>query len=207
MRVRAQGDRDESRAARRLLCERGMPSLKLLLRSLLVAAVVVFATSRADAAMVDGFIQIAEAPGESMDARHPGWISVDSYSDTVSGGTRGFAFTMVMNRAYPKLLAATTSGQVFKLLTLELRKAGTTQFVFLNAKFENVRIANVSTSLSTSGAILPLVAVSFTCDRATWTYTPQKPDGSPDAAVVNTIDFRAAAPPAIVLPDIPRYRP
>lgn len=157
--------------------------------------------------MVDSFIQIAEAPGESTDPKHAGWINVDSYSDTVSGGTRGFAFSMTMNRAYPKLLAATTSGQVLKLLTLEMRKAGTTQIILLNVRFENVRIANVSTTLSTSSMTPPLVNVSFTCDRATWTYTPQKPDGTPDTPIVTTIDFRAAAPPAIVLPDIPRYKP
>jgi hypothetical protein len=51
-----------------------------------------------------------------------------------------------------------------------------------------------------------MMNVSFTCDRATWTYTPQKPDTSADTPVVTTIDFRTGLPPAIVLPEVPRLK-
>lgn len=167
----------------------------------IVSAISLFAT-RAGAA-TDLFLNIAEAPGESRDARHPGWIDVVSYDELVAGSTRSFAVVMKYNKAVPKLLAATTTNQTYKLMSLDLRKAGPVPLVVLSIKFEGVRIASVTTQ-STQGADWSTVRVTFICDRATWTYVSQKVDGSPDATVTWTTDFRGSAP--IKLEPIPRVQ-
>jgi type VI secretion system secreted protein Hcp len=160
----------------------------------------------ADAA-VEYFLQVPDAPGESADAKFPGWINVKEYEEHIAGSTRSFAFTANVNRSTPRLVGAAVTGKVFSTVTLVDRRTGGQQQTFYNVKFENVRITSVTSNATASGDVIPLYRFTFTCDRATWTYYVQKPDGTLDLQnpIVVTADFKAAVAPLPTI-EIPRVR-
>jgi type VI secretion system secreted protein Hcp len=156
-------------------------------------------------AAIDYFLQITGVEGESTDAKHKGWIDVDSWSwgesnpgALASGGGGGagkvtfqdFHFVTRVNKASPKLFLACASGQHFKDATLVARKAGKDQQEFLSWTFTDLLVSSYQTGGSEAGQMLPLDQVSLNFAKVKVSYKAQKADGSLDAAITAGWDIK-----------------
>jgi type VI secretion system secreted protein Hcp len=150
-------------------------------------------------AAVDYFLQITGVEGESVDAKHKGWLDVESWSWGEShpapvspggGGGAGkvtiqdFHFVSRVSKASPKPFLACANGQHFKEAKLVGRKAGgKSQQEFLTWTFSDVLVSSFQTGGSLHSDILPMDQVSLNFAKLKVEYRPQKADGSLDAAV------------------------
>jgi type VI secretion system secreted protein Hcp len=147
---------------------------------------------------VDYFLQIAGVEGESTDAKHKGWIDVDSWSwgetqpTPPPGGGGGGAgkvqvqdlhFTTRVSKASPKLFLACANGQHFKEARLVGRKAGKSQQEFLTWTFTDLLVTGYQTGGAEGADILPTDQVSLNFAKLKVEYRAQKADGSLDAPV------------------------
>jgi type VI secretion system secreted protein Hcp len=154
---------------------------------------------------VDYFLQIAGVEGESTDAKHKGWIDVDSWSwgetqsvGTGSGGGGGagkvqmqdFHFVSRVNKASPKLFLACANGQHFKEAKLVGRKAGKAQQEFLTWTFSDVLVSGYQTGGSEGGELQPGDQVSLNFAKVKVEYRAQKSDGSLDPAIAAGWDVK-----------------
>ncbi len=158
-------------------------------------------------AAVDYFLKIDGIEGESTDSKHKGEIEVLSFSwgetQTVGGpgsGSRArkvqmqdFHFTMMANKASPKLLLACASGQHLKDARFVARKAGKAQNEFLLYKFTDVLISSYQTGGS-GGETLPMDQVSLNFNRIEVEFRSQKPDGSFGSPVTAGWDVKKNKP-------------
>jgi type VI secretion system secreted protein Hcp len=146
----------------------------------------------------DYFLQIAGVEGESLDAKHKGWIEVDSWSwgetrpaPPAAGAGVGtgkvqiqdFHFVTRVSKASPKLFLACANGQHFKEAKLVGRKAGKEQQEFLTWTFSDVLVTGYQTGGAEGGDIAPADQVSLNFSKLKVQYRPQKADGSLDTAV------------------------
>jgi type VI secretion system secreted protein Hcp len=147
-------------------------------------------------AAVDYFLKIDGIEGESTDAKHAGWLDVDSWSwgesqpqqpPTGGGGGAGkvrfqeFQFTTRVSKASPKLFLACAGGQHIKEAQLVGRKAGKAQQDFLTWTLSDVLVAAYQTGGTEQE--LPLDSVSLNFSKISVAYKAQKADGSLDTAV------------------------
>jgi type VI secretion system secreted protein Hcp len=152
---------------------------------------------------VDYFFRIAGIEGESTDAKHKGWIDVESWSwgETNSGSAHSGAgggagrvtaedlsFTTRVSKASPKLFLACASGQHFKEATLVARKAGKQLQDFLTWTFTDVLVNGYHTGGTEIG---PMDQVSLNFAKAKVEYRAQKADGSLETAVTAGWDFKS----------------
>ena len=148
---------------------------------------------------VDMFLKIDGAPyaGESADKKHKGEIDVMSFSWGESnsgsagyGGGAGsgkvnmqdFNFTMRTCKASPNLALACATGEHIKEATLTVRKAGKEQQDFLIVKFTDLLVSSYQVS-GGAGEELPMESISLNFGKIEVSYSPQKADGTLDAAV------------------------
>ena len=154
-------------------------------------------------AAVDYFLKIDGIEGESTDAKHAGWLDVDSWSwgenqplqpATGSGAGAGkvhfqdFQFTSRVSKASPKLFLACASGQHHKEARLVGRKAGKDLQEFLTWTFSDVLVSSYQTG-GTEQA-LPMDSVSLNFSKVSVAYKAQKADGSLDTAVTAGWDIK-----------------
>ena len=156
---------------------------------------------------VDCFLKLDDIKGESVDSKHAGEIDVLAWSwgasQTASfqlgsgGGTakvavKDLTVTKYVDRASPTLLGVCFSGKPIAKGTLSMRKAGGTQMEYINIYMEDAVIssitpmnhmANASVTGDAAGDERPRETITLNFARVKFDYTPQKPDGSPDAAV------------------------
>ena len=147
--------------------------------------------------MADYFLKLDGIEGESTNAKHAGWLDVDSWSwgenqpvqpATGSGASVGkvhfqdFRFTTRVSKASPKLFLACASGQHLKQAQLVGVKAGKTKQEFLTWTFSDVLVTAYETG-GAEGSDAPFDSVSMNFSKATVAYKAQKADGSLDNAV------------------------
>ena len=152
---------------------------------------------------VDYFFRIAGIEGESTDAKHKGWIDVESWSwgETNSGSAHSGAgggagrvtaedlsFTTRVSKASPKLFLACANGQHFKEAKLIGRKAGKAQQEFLTWTFSDILVTGYQTGGAEGGDLMP---VSLNFAKAKVEYRAQKADGSLEPAVTAGWDFKS----------------
>jgi type VI secretion system secreted protein Hcp len=154
---------------------------------------------------VDYFLQIAGVEGESTDAKHKGWIDVDSWSwgetqptPPASGGggagkvqVHDLHFVSRVSKASPKLFLACASGQHFKEARLVGRKAGKAQQEFLIWTFTDLLVTGYQTGGAEGGEVLPTDQVSLNFTKLKVEYRAQKADGSLDAPVAAGWDIKS----------------
>jgi type VI secretion system secreted protein Hcp len=146
---------------------------------------------------VDYFLKIDGVQGESADAKHKNEIQLEAFSwgEAVAaphlgaaGGAAGhvemrdFSFTMLVNKASPKLMLACATGKHLKEAVLTARRAGKAQQEFLVIKLSQVLVSSYETAGS-AGGISPIDQVSLGYSKIELEYRPQKSDGSLDAPV------------------------
>lgn len=156
---------------------------------------------------VDMFLKIEDPPikGEAQDDKHKDEIDVIAWSWGLSnsgsahtGGGAGagkahvqdISITKWVEKSTPELVLSTANGQHHKKATLTVRKAGTTPVEYLKIHLSEVLV----TSLSTGGSggedrLTENVTLNFR--EYEIEYTPQKPDGTPEASVKTGWDIAA----------------
>jgi type VI secretion system secreted protein Hcp len=143
------------------------------------------------------FMKIGDLKGESKDSSLAGQIDVLAWSWGMSnsgsaqmGGGAGagkanvqdLSFTKYIDSASPDLMLATLTGKHFPEALLTVRKAGETPLVYLTVKMTEVLITSVSTGGS-GGEDRLTENVSLNFGEVDVEYTPQKADGSGEAAI------------------------
>jgi type VI secretion system secreted protein Hcp len=157
---------------------------------------------------VDYFLKLDTIPGGSTDNAHKDEIQLEAFSWGATNAARAGAgggagagkvqlndlsVTMAASVASPKLFVACASGTHLKSATLSARKAGEKPHDFLVLKFTDVVVTSYQAAGSAGGDTL--------VDGATLGYAtvevefrPQKPDGSPGAAVKGGWNVKANKP-------------
>ncbi|WP_449105778.1 Hcp family type VI secretion system effector [Pseudomonas mohnii] len=151
----------------------------------------------------DGYIQIAEIPGEALDEKFSKWIEITGYNFGVSQSTSAtasssggassgrttmsnFTFTKYLDSASCKLMEASCSGQHLKEVKLVLCRASTDRLKYYEIVLEEVIIADYSQSASSG---VPTEMVQLNYGRIKSTYTLQKrSDGAPGGNVTGGWD-------------------
>jgi type VI secretion system secreted protein Hcp len=146
----------------------------------------------------DYFLQIDGIEGESTDAKHKGWIDVESWSwgeaqagtlHTGGGGGAGkvafqdFHFVTKVSKASPKLFLACASGQHLKEARFVARRAGKEQQEYLTWTFSDLLVSSYQTGGTEQSTMPPLDSISLHVTKAKIEYRPLKADGSLDAPI------------------------
>jgi type VI secretion system secreted protein Hcp len=146
----------------------------------------------------DYFLQIDGIEGESTDAKHKGWIDVESWSwgeaqtGTLHSGGGGGAgkvafqdlhFVSKVSKASPKLFLACASGQHLKEARLVARRAAKDQQEFLTWTFSDVLVSSYQTGGTEAGNLSPMDSVALNVTKAKIEYRALKADGSLDAPI------------------------
>jgi type VI secretion system secreted protein Hcp len=146
---------------------------------------------------VDMFIKIGDLKGESVDDKHKEEIDVlawswgMSQSGTTHLGTGGGAgkgkgedisFTKYVDKSSPNLMQYCCNGKHFAEALLTVRKAGETPLEYLKLTLKDLMITAVSTGGS-GGEDRLTENVTLNFSQFKVEYTPQKKDGTGDAAV------------------------
>jgi len=158
--------------------------------------------------MANAFLRLDSVPGGSVDRSHRDWIDVRSveWSESASGsghpGAGGAAgkvdahpvrLTASLGVASPLLFLACAQGTHVPTATLELAHAGGRPAVVLRWDLQDVTV--VSYGLCDDvGAGEPVDAFALTFRTLTFSYLPQKSDGSAGTPVTAGWDFVRHAP-------------
>jgi type VI secretion system secreted protein Hcp len=154
---------------------------------------------------IDYFLKLGDIKGESADDKHKGEIDIESWSwgatqsgsmHLAGGGGSGkvsmqdFHVTKKVDSATPKLMLSCANGAHYKEALVTCRKAGTKPLEFMKIKLTDVLVSSYQTGGS-HGDIIPVEQVSLNFAKIQFEYTPQKPDGSGEAAIETAWDIKA----------------
>jgi len=157
----------------------------------------------ADAAQVDYFLKIDGIEGESTNSRHGGEIEIESFSwgatqtGTSTGGGGGGAgkvifqdihFTKTLDKASPKLMLATATGEHIKDVVLVGELSGKKGQKFLEIKLTDVLISSYQSGGS-EGSI-PTDSFSLNFAKIEFKYFPVNRDGSLGEPVTGGWDIK-----------------
>jgi type VI secretion system secreted protein Hcp len=153
--------------------------------------------------MRDIFLKIDGLKGESLVDGHKGEIQVSDCkwgteqpggAHVGMGGSKGkvvvkdLVVTKYVDKATPELFKASCNAKVFKEATLTVRKSGEKPLDYLKIKMSDVQISKmeIDSKMEIGGNgnedfLTEYVSLHF--DQVEVEYTPQKSDGSGDAAV------------------------
>jgi len=130
--------------------------------------------------VVDIYLRVDGVTGESEDAKHKGWIGVDSIAGGVanagafaygSGGGSGkaqwndLAVRCKFDKSFPILMLKCASGEHIGSVEISASKAGGEQWEFMNVRLEGVLISSVN--LSGSEYTEPMFDVGFNFQKIT----------------------------------------
>ena len=146
---------------------------------------------------VDMFLKLGDIKGESVDDKHKDEIDVLSWSWGMtqsatthlgSGGGSGkvsvqdLSFIHNLDKASPTLKLSCCTGKHYDEAVLTVRKAGDKPVEYLKITMKDLLISSVSTGGS-GGEDRLTESVTLNFAQFKEEYTPQKPDGSGDAAI------------------------
>jgi len=157
---------------------------------------------------VDMFLKIEGIKGESQDDKHKGEIDIMSWSWGLSqsgghhqggGGGSGkvnvhdISFTKHVDKSTPNIMQHCCNGKHIKSADLYVRKAGGTPLEYLKIHFEDILVSSYQTGGS-GGEDRVTESVTLNFARFKSDYTPQKADGTGDAAITIGWDIAANKP-------------
>lgn len=158
----------------------------------------------------DTYLLLQNVTGEAVRKGFEGWIAIESFTmgamnpATIGSATGGAGAGKVSlspislikktDKASPILFQNCCSGVHSPTATIALNKAGGAAAVkYLQYDLKEVFIESISWSGSSGGDDTPTESVSLAYGSINVTYTPQKVDGTPDAAVIAGWDVKANA--------------
>jgi type VI secretion system Hcp family effector len=134
--------------------------------------------------MYNFFLNIEGLPGEELDATHPGWIALLSFSWGVSqpgimGGAgsafQDFLVVKVIDRTSPDLALACATGRRFASMTVEVSKPQSGPFLIY--QFNDCTVTSLSPGFA-AGVDQLHEQVSFSYAEIEWRYAEQRSDGT-----------------------------
>jgi type VI secretion system secreted protein Hcp len=146
---------------------------------------------------VDMFLKLTDVTGESRDDKHSGEIEILAFSwgmsqsgttHTGGGGGAGkvnvqdISVTKFVDKSTPTLMQKCFTGKHIASGTLVVRKAGGTPLEYINIDFDEIIVSSISTGGS-GGEDRLTENVSLNFAKFTYTYTPQKADGTADTSI------------------------
>jgi type VI secretion system secreted protein Hcp len=149
------------------------------------------------AAAVDMFLKMDGIAGESTDEKHKGEIEILSFGWDIaprSGDLVGrtakvcahdISFVKYVDKASPLLVSNAIVGTVIPKATLSVRKAGAGQQEFMVLELNSVLVSSVNHNVSNTSLQLEQFTLNFA--SATFTFKPQRADGSMDTPVVGMV--------------------
>ena len=153
------------------------------------------------------YLQIDGIPGDSNVVGHENWIELNSMQFGESGPTSAapagagaptakgimsaVTVTTMFGLASVRLFQATLSGRRFPTATIQAVRAGESRMTYLELKMQDVTIT--ADSISSGGNNNPTESNSLVPSRVTYTYWPQKADGSPGDPIIATWDAKTGA--------------
>ena len=160
---------------------------------------------------IDIFLKIDGIEGESTDVKHKNEIAILSYAwgeaqQAPAGGAGGagggagkvamqdFHFSMLVNKASPKLFLACAKGEHFKNAVLTVRHPGASPAEFLKWRFTDVLISSYQTAGDVATGALPADHASLNFSKIEVEYSPVKPDGTLGTPVKAGWDRKANKP-------------
>lgn len=159
--------------------------------------------------MFDAFLKLDGIEGESTRKGFEKQMAILSFSwggsnpSTIGvtgggGGGKGelssLSFTKKADAASPLMYQKCMEGEHIKKATLTLMKSGGKEAVdFVKYEMENVYIDSVHYSGSSGGDDQPTESISVSFGKLSYTFTPQKPDGTKGSPVVGQWDVRTVA--------------
>ena len=156
-------------------------------------------------AAVDYYLKIDGIEGESPDSKHKNEIDIESWSwgqkqphDAATGMSTGrvrmepFQFTMLVNKASPKLFLACATGQHIKEGLLICRRAGKEQQEYLKIKFTDLMVSSFQTGGS-EDQVVPLDKIELVFHKIEVSYAAQNADGKLASPVVHKYNVRENA--------------
>lgn len=145
------------------------------------------------------YLKLGDIKGESTERDHPDWMVLESFSHTLttqvqaggSGRTRGvpvhepIVVDKALGRGSVPVIELLNTGAAAKDAEISfVRASGERPFEYLEIKLKNVYVT--SYSLNASAGDMPMESFSLVYEEITWTYTPQRPDGSPGTPITTT---------------------
>lgn len=146
---------------------------------------------------VDMFLKLDDVKGESKDSKHKDEVDVLAWSWGMSqsgtthmggGGGAGkvnvqdLSLTKYVDKSSPNLIMATCNGKHYKEALLTVRKAGEKPLEYIKVTMKEVLVSSVSTGGSGGeDRLTENVTLNFGWFKVE--YTPQKADGTGDAAI------------------------
>jgi type VI secretion system secreted protein Hcp len=119
-------------------------------------------------------------------------FQLGSGGGTAKVAVKDLTVTKYVDRASPTLMGLCFSGKPIASGVLSMRKAGGDQMEYINVTMEDAVISSITPSNhvinagvtgDAAGDERPREILTLNFARVKFNYTPQKPDGSPDAAV------------------------
>jgi type VI secretion system secreted protein Hcp len=153
--------------------------------------------------VVDIYCKVDGVDGESQDAKHTGWISVESIAGGVAnagafayggGGGSGksqwqdLTVRCKFDKCFATLMQKCASGEHVSNVEISACKAGGEQQEFLNIKMQNVLISSLN--LSGAESTEPMFDCGFNFSQITVTGKAQTNQGSMGAATVAGWDVK-----------------
>jgi type VI secretion system secreted protein Hcp len=152
---------------------------------------------------VDMFLKLGDVKGESVDDKHKDEIDVLSWSwgatqsattHLGSGGGAGkvavqdLHITKHLDKSSPRLMLACCTGKHYEEGLLTVRKAGDKPVEYLKLTLKEVLISSVSVAgHGADDRLTENITLNFAQFKQE--YTPQKADGSGDAAIEGTFNI------------------
>ena len=144
---------------------------------------------------IDMFLKLDDIKGESQDDKHKDEIDVLAWSwgmsrtGTLQSGDKAgkvsvndISISKYLDKASPGMMLSCCNGKHYKEAMLTVRKAGERPLEYLKLTMKEVIVSSVTAGGSGGGdRLTENVALNF--GEYKIEYTPQKPDGSPDAVV------------------------
>ena len=146
---------------------------------------------------VDMFLKLDDVKGESKDSKHKDEVDVLAWSWGLSqsgtthmggGGGAGkvnvqdLSLTKYVDKSSPNLIMATCNGKHYKEALLTVRKAGEKPLEYIKVTMKEVLVSSISTGGSGGeDRLTENVTLNFGWFKVE--YTPQKADGTGDAAI------------------------
>ena len=146
---------------------------------------------------VDQFIKIGSIKGEAVDHKHADEVDVLAWSwglsqsgtmHTGGGGGAGkvaiqdLSFTKYVDKSSANLMLSCSNGEHFDQALLTVRKAGKSPIEYIKITMEKVLVSSVSTGGS-GGEDRLTENVTLNFRKVKMEYSPQKEDGTADAAI------------------------
>jgi len=128
--------------------------------------------------------------GECAEEAHRGWLTVDSFSHSVSNPPQGsgtflgdLSIARFVDRATPLLARATAEGRLFREVRLELCRTDGSRARFMEIRLSKARLTMHSLSGSPQADVrTPFESVNLTYEKIEWLYFPAAFEPAPEAA-------------------------